>query len=80
MKEKLKKLLMVTLTTLAVAMVSIQASALDTETSTAMETGFTAIKTDVLGGLAKIAPIALGVFGAFLVWKYGKKFFSSVAK
>ncbi|KNY25688.1 hypothetical protein [Pseudobacteroides cellulosolvens] len=76
-----KKLLSVIFTCLAVAMVSIQSfAALDEGTATAMDTDFTAIKSDVLAGLAKVAPYGLAVFGAFLVWKYGKRFFASLAK
>jgi hypothetical protein len=48
------------------------------ETS-AMVTALTAIKTDSLGAIADVAPIAIAIMGAFLVWKYGVKFFKSIA-
>lgn len=46
----------------------------------AFSTGFTAIATQVTDGIATVAPIALGVMGALLVWRVGARFFKSVAK
>lgn len=40
----------------------------------------TDISGDVLGILAIVVPVALGIFGAFLAVKYAKKFFSSISK
>jgi Na+/H+-dicarboxylate symporter len=54
--------------------------ALDTETSTAMSTSMTSVKTDALSALALVAPMAITIMGAFLVWKYGIRFFKSLAK
>lgn len=45
-----------------------------------LDTGLTAIKDDAMASIAAIAPIAIGIFGAFFLWKLGKKFFGSVAK
>ena len=50
------------------------------EIDASFSTAFTAIQTDAMSALTTIAPIAIGVFGAFLVWKLGKKFFSQIAK
>lgn len=47
---------------------------------TAMTTAMTTIKTDSLAALAAVAPIAILIMGAFLVWRYGIKFFKSLAK
>jgi len=47
---------------------------------TAMETALTAVKTDSLAALADVAPIAIAIMGAFLVWRYGIRFFKSLAK
>lgn len=47
---------------------------------TAMTTALTTIKTDALSALAAVAPVAIGIMGAFLVWKYGIKFFKGIAK
>lgn len=33
--------------------------------------------TDVLGA---IAPVALGIVGVFLVWRYGLRFFKAISK
>lgn len=47
---------------------------------TALTSALTSIKTDALSALASVAPIAIGIMGAFLVWKYGIRFFKSLAK
>lgn len=49
-------------------------------TDPTMTEALTTVKTDVLAGLASVAPVAITIFGAFLVWKFGKKFFNSLAK
>lgn len=38
------------------------------------------IQTQAVGALAVVAPIAIGILGAFLVWKFGIKFFKGVSK
>lgn len=45
-----------------------------------MTSGFTAIASSVTEGISTVAPIALGVMGALLVWRVGTRFFKSVAK
>lgn len=47
---------------------------------TAMTTALTTVKTDSLAALAAVAPLAIGIMGAFLVWKYGIRFFKGIAK
>lgn len=47
---------------------------------TALTAALTTVKTDALAALAAIAPIAIGIMGAFLVWKFGIRFFKSLAK
>lgn len=46
----------------------------------AMTSAFTSIASSVTEGISTVAPIALGVMGALLVWRIGSKFFKSVAK
>ena len=46
---------------------------------TALTTALTTVKTDALSALAAVAPLAIGITGAFLVWKYGIKFFKKIA-
>lgn len=53
---------------------------MENEMITAMTTALNAVKTDSLAALAAVAPIAIGIMGAFLVWRYGAKFFKSLAK
>lgn len=47
---------------------------------TALTTALTTVKTDALAALAAVAPLAIGIMGAFLVWRYGIKFFKGIAK
>lgn len=49
-------------------------------TETALVTGLTAVKTDVLSIVTAILPIALGIVGVFLAVRFGMKFFKSVSK
>lgn len=48
--------------------------------SAAMVTALTTVQTDTLAALAAVAPLAIGIMGAFLVWKYGIRFFKGIAK
>jgi len=43
-------------------------------------TTLTSVKTDALGTLAAVAPVAIGIMGTFLVWRFGVKFFKRLAK
>lgn len=47
---------------------------------TALTTALTTVKTDALSALAAIAPIAIAIMGAYLVWRFGIKFFKGLAK
>ncbi len=47
---------------------------------TTMTSALDLIKTDAMGAVAAVAPIAIGIAGAFLVWRYGMRFFKSLAK
>lgn len=46
----------------------------------ALTDALTTAKGDILDGLSAVAPLAIAVMGAFLVWRYGIKFFKSLAK
>lgn len=46
----------------------------------AMTSALGEIKTDALAALAAVAPFAIGIMGAFLVWRYGIRFFKGLAK
>ena len=50
-----------------------------TSAATTMATSFTTIASDVTSAIGTIAPIAIGVFSVFFIWKVGKRFFKSVA-
>lgn len=49
-------------------------------TVTAMTTALTAVQSDALEVIAAVAPIAIGIAGVFLVWRYGMKFFKAISK
>lgn len=46
---------------------------------TAMVTAISGIQADALGAMTSLAPVAIAIFGAFFLWKTGKKFFNKVA-
>lgn len=48
--------------------------------STALQTAFNTMKTDILGYVVVILPIALGILGAILGIRYAIKFFKSTSK
>lgn len=47
---------------------------------TALSTAFQTIADNMIEGIGTIAPIALGVTGVVLLWRFGAKFFKSIAK
>lgn len=47
---------------------------------TALSNGFTSTAGDVMGVLALVIPIAIGIWGAFIAIKYAKKSFNTVSK
>lgn len=46
----------------------------------AVSGALTTIATDITEVLTTVAPIAIGIVGVFLVWRYGMKFFKSLSK
>lgn len=44
-----------------------------------METAFTSVQADFVAVVGKVAPIGMGIFGVFLLWKLGMKFFRSIS-
>lgn len=43
-------------------------------------TGLTTLSDNLTATLGAVAPIAIGIMGIFLAWRYGKRLFKSVAK
>lgn len=43
-------------------------------------TALTTVAGDITDVIGAIAPIALGIVGVFLVWRYGMRFFKSLSK
>ena len=48
--------------------------------STVVTSSFQKVVSDTLESIAAIAPIAITIFAATFVWRYAKKFFSTIAK
>lgn len=46
--------------------------------TSSMGTAFQSMSGDIVSGIGTVAPYALAVLGAVLVWKYGKNFFKSL--
>ncbi len=80
MKRLLTKRAVALLAIAGVIVSSASVAFADTETETAMTTALSGIKTDAISALGIIAPIALGIMGAFLVWRFGIRFFKGLAK
>lgn len=38
------------------------------------------VASDITGVLSGVAPVAIGVAGVFLVWRYGIRFFKAISK
>ena len=51
-----------------------------TNVAQTMDTAFRGIQGDALSAIATVAPYAIGIMGAFLIWKIGTRFFKSVSK
>lgn len=47
---------------------------------TSMTTALNAIKADSLEAIGAVAPIGIAIMGAFLVWRYGMRFFKALSK
>lgn len=48
--------------------------------SESIGTALQTVASDAMDVLASVAPIAIGIAGAFLVWRYGMRFFKSISK
>ena len=46
----------------------------------AVASALTTIATNITDTITAVAPVAIGIVGVFLVWKFGIRFFKSVAK
>lgn len=51
-----------------------------TSVADSITTSLIGVQTQALDVLGKVAPIGIGIAGAFLVWKYGMKFFKNISK
>lgn len=49
-------------------------------TVTAITTALQTVADDALSVIAGVAPIAISIAGAFLVWRYGMRFFKAISK
>jgi uncharacterized membrane protein YhiD involved in acid resistance len=51
-----------------------------TPTPTGLTTALQGVQTDAIGVLGDVAPYGIAIMGAFLVWRYGIKFFKGLSK
>lgn len=79
LKEKIKKVSSALIVPATIA-ISSGAFAADEGTADSVVSALTTTASEVTSTIAKIAPIALGIAGTFLVWRYGMKFFKSLSK
>ena len=77
LKEKLKALPVVIGATLLPV---VNAFAAEGDVTSSMTTALTAVKTDAMSAIGAVAPIAIAIAGAFLVWRLGMRFFKSISK
>lgn len=80
MKKIFTKKSIALLATVVVMVCTASVAFADAETEAAMTTALTGVKSDAISALGVVAPIAIGIMGAFLVWKFGIKFFKGLAK
>lgn len=59
---------------------ALAAVAADGAVSSSVVSSLTNIAGDITSTITAIAPIALGIVGLFLAWKYGMRFFKDVSK
>ena len=50
------------------------------EGTSAVVTALQTTATEITSTMASIGPVALGIAGTFLVWRYGMRFFKSISK
>lgn len=48
--------------------------------SSSMTDAFSTVASNMTSGINELAPLAIGVAGVVLLWRFGTKFFKSVAK
>ncbi|HBE9908584.1 TPA: hypothetical protein KNJ60_003880 [Clostridioides difficile] len=65
---------------LIVAFSAVNCFAAEGDVATSISTSLMPIKTDSLATLVAVAPIGIAIGGAYLVWKYGWRFFKGLAK
>lgn len=53
---------------------------LNAASTTGMTEAFSGLANQITGALKDIAPVAFGVAGVFLAWRYGMRFFKQVSK
>lgn len=80
MKQKIKRGLGVLTTAGAVALYTLPVYASESSAITALDNSMQSVKNDSLAAITTVAPYAISVMGAFLLWRYGTRFFKSVAK
>lgn len=55
-------------------------STISSTANTGVITALTQIAGDITATVAGVAPVAIGIVGVFMVWKFGMKFFKGLSK
>lgn len=79
-KSKLKKYLLTSGTTLVTLGVGSTVFAETGGTSSAVVSALESTASQITSTMSSIGPVALGIAGTFLVWRYGMRFFKSISK
>lgn len=77
---KSKKFLTGSMTSIMALIPTVICHAADDNITTSMTTAMNTVKTDTLSAISAVAPIGIGIMGAFLVWRYGIRFFKGISK
>lgn len=79
-KSKLKKYLFASGTTLLTLGAGSTVFASGGDSSSSVVSALQSTASEITSTMASIGPVALGIAGTFLVWRYGMRFFKSISK
>ncbi len=76
---KHKKTIVTLLALVFVFSMSVLVFAEGTDVAAALGDSMATLKDDALSAIATVAPYGIAIMGAFLVWRYGIRFFKSIS-
>lgn len=78
--EKIRNKLLVGAVGVSTALLPVAAFAEGEGVSADVASALQTTAATITGVLGSVAPVALGIVGVFLAWKYGMRFFKSLSK